>query len=686
MIGFMQKKLYSIILIISIILISLTTVGFAYAWFVDLNQESVDLSGNSSGAYFYDGDGSQENPYLIADKRHMYNLVWLQNNGRLTDSEGNQKKYYFKLYDISSPNGINGNIDMSSIIIPPIGNDTYPFISEFDGNGCQINNLIVSTNFDVIYNGELLKNDSYKFSNSVGLFGLTGANSSVKNFILNNPTVEVYGDDNNYSTTASKVAGLAVGHVEAKASSIGVKGGALSVNRASYETFNSIIGYIKEGVGSDVVGGGSSSSSSPGTGGDVGQFIPDDFFEKLDFNTPYVTSDVASNTNPVWSNTKTLTLDTNIWLVPNPTNPTLGLGSFSFTTGAKSTTLNKSTLNSFVYYSGTMNESSSSAALDSGIPHYSASTSTATSITMSGYNTATEAQKNIMDKIKSGDVRKTSINSYLNWNNSPSTSLYSTNYTVYKEDGSTSAQDTTAYNVYSNSIKISVASPSPKIFVIASGGSDVRYLGVYKLSDKYGDYTQFKKTGGTINESEIFSKSEEGKYVKASSAVQALELPAGSGAVACEFDLSNSGPGTYMLASTKNSIKLYYLSVVGVTEGDTSSGLVDTTKGVSAIDFIYDGVTIAQAAVGEIAAYNFIYNNEAYEKSGTSIYFELSSSENKIVLYFKRELESNEILFKVQYNSKAPSASYASKVSIISGGPELIITSSGISSGGPTFT
>lgn len=106
-------------------------------------------------------------------------------------------------------------------------------------------------------------------------------------------------------------------------------------------------------------------------------------------------------------------------------------------------------------------------------------------------------------------------------------------------------------------------------------------------------------------------------------------------------DYEGAGDYEYTVGSEVNEMVAY---------GDASTGLVDSTKGVSAIDFIYDGVTIAQASVGEIAAYNFIYNNEAYEKSGTSIYFELSSSENKIVLYFKRELESNEILFKVQYN------------------------------------
>ncbi len=659
MIGFMQKKLYSILLIISIILISLTSVGFAYAWFVDLNQESVDLSGNSSGAYFYDGDGSQENPYLIADKRHMYNLVWLQNNGRLTDSEGNQKKFYFKLYDISSPNGINGNIDMSSIIIPPIGNDTYPFISEFDGNGCQINNLIVSTNFDVIYNGELLKNDSYKFSNSVGLFGLTGANSSVKNFILNNPTVEVYGDDNNYSTTASKVAGLAVGHVEAKASSIGVKGGALSVNRASYETFNSIIGYIKEGVGSDVVGGGSSSSSSPGEGGDVGHFIPDVIRKKIN---PSIASgeaiDFGVGEMYLSDNDSTSKNTNNYW----------GLGCFSFVTETQTSAIRSVTANN-----KTINSTQFRMALDSdGDNNYTIENSSVV-VDFSG-STAYESgsiEQSHIDYIKNLDGSlKNNIEYGLYLSKSPA----SQTITVYNEANPTTAIGTTD-KIKTSNIKVNIVNPNSKMFIVASqNNSSQRIIGITKVAEAQTGFL-FKEKYTELDDTN-YNKTEYDYSVLLGSNMHSAHIAA---------IVTIKEPGIYNIASTSGGISFNYLAVEGVENGDASTGLVDSTKGASAIDFIYDGVTIAQSAVGEIAAYNFIYNNEAYEKSGTSIYFELSSSENKIVLYFKRELESNEILFKVQYNSKAPSASYASKVSIISGGPELIITSSGISSGGPTF-
>lgn len=61
---------------------------------------------------------------------------------------------------------------MIKVIIPPIGNDEYPFIGNFNGGGYTISDLVVSTDINKIYNGNFL-GSSYKFSNAVGLFGMT---------------------------------------------------------------------------------------------------------------------------------------------------------------------------------------------------------------------------------------------------------------------------------------------------------------------------------------------------------------------------------------------------------------------------------------------------------------------------------------------------------------------------------
>ena len=118
------------------------------AWFaavVHIEGEG-EFSGASIVAYFADGDGTERDPYIIAEAHHLYNLAWLQNSGVFSD-----KKYYFKVCNLDgSPKNLNmaGEISgtqTSSGAIPPIGTKENPFIGEFDGAGSTISNLWVST-------------------------------------------------------------------------------------------------------------------------------------------------------------------------------------------------------------------------------------------------------------------------------------------------------------------------------------------------------------------------------------------------------------------------------------------------------------------------------------------------------------------------------------------------------------
>lgn len=266
--------------------------GTVFAWFSS-QQWNLDIMGNTVGAYFAYGDGTDTKltynketwdgkneaewdkgtgPFGITHPEHMYNLSWLQNNGFFDDGYDDEefKPYHFELGD---------NVDMresgKTVVIPPIGNNNSPFNGVFNGNGHAISNLVVSTNRDVL-------DASYAnavFANAVGLFGMTAQVSKISNFILDYPTVEVADtatantaytniSDENYAndTNDTLAAGLAVGYVAGTVHSIGVMGGTLAVRRQNYSTFNSILGELdpntKEDHDHNVTGSGSSGTGN----------------------------------------------------------------------------------------------------------------------------------------------------------------------------------------------------------------------------------------------------------------------------------------------------------------------------------------------------------------------------------------------------------------------------------------
>ena len=256
------------------IMIALFATGAAFAWFT-AQDFTLPINGATVGAYFRDGTGAPDDPFSIGNATQFFNFVWLQNTGKFdkdnpTSADG---LYYFDLEPYEK-----NEIDMSSVVVAPVGNAKYPFNDIFDGKGYTISNLVVSTNKSVLRDAPA--GEDYQFANSVGMFGSTGEKSEIKNFILNNPTVEVYKptDAENSSehpyyspetTTDPQAVGLAIGYVANKAQSIGVIGGRLAVRERNYKTVNSIIGSISETVLNDqnITGGG-----ELGTGGSGSAF------------------------------------------------------------------------------------------------------------------------------------------------------------------------------------------------------------------------------------------------------------------------------------------------------------------------------------------------------------------------------------------------------------------------------
>lgn len=268
----MKTKRVRIINLIVAVLVALFCVGQIFAWFSDGEQNrNQKFGGSSASSYFAGGTGSKDDPFILTNKYHVYNLAWLQDTGCFGED-----KYYF---------AVENDIQMDDMWVPPIGTDDNPFISEFDGRGHTIWGLKVTTNRDKLTLCPVVHNENFKFSRAVGFFGYTQNKSSndkskIQNFILENPFVEVAVNNAPYSNESNCVAGLAVGHVAGVVSSIGVRateGGTqateLNIYVASenlwYSTFNSILGELAEGASSSVTGGGAGGSAG-GAGGSFG--------------------------------------------------------------------------------------------------------------------------------------------------------------------------------------------------------------------------------------------------------------------------------------------------------------------------------------------------------------------------------------------------------------------------------
>lgn len=226
--------------ILALVLVGLTAtavVTASVAWFKSGSFISLDGSnGGDAGLkagtetfYYAGGSGTKLDPYIIANRTHLYNLAWLQYIG--TYNTPTIQQNYF---EIQLPSG-QTTLDMDGLTLPPIGTDTYPFLGNFDGNGYTISNLIIS-------------NDNPKQSDSafgsakpnptsipdeaippevVGFFGVVGklpeqdisyssSVVSVSNVILKNLTVS--------SKTEKTLIGLAAGYIDGAMSGVRVSG------------------------------------------------------------------------------------------------------------------------------------------------------------------------------------------------------------------------------------------------------------------------------------------------------------------------------------------------------------------------------------------------------------------------------------------------------------------------------
>ena len=145
------------------------------AWFDPVAKvDNSKILGETVGSYFKSGKGTEDDPYLLDNPVHVYNLAWLQyigyfNNGQEENGTGTvdaEDQVYFKL---------DGDIDMSGFnsAIPPIGTAKYPFIGNFDGSGYTISNCETSNDFADTKKHPSIITD-IEDAECVGFFGVVG--------------------------------------------------------------------------------------------------------------------------------------------------------------------------------------------------------------------------------------------------------------------------------------------------------------------------------------------------------------------------------------------------------------------------------------------------------------------------------------------------------------------------------
>ncbi len=281
----MIKKLMTLILTV-LLLCSLTVSSFA--WFMLFTNVGFPASTASTeaSAYFESGNGTAEEPYVLSNSVHVYNLAWLQYIGYFNGGTANNNlaQSYFVL---------KNDIDMEDMVIPPIGTAQYPFLGSFDGgiydeNGELTGNYVISNlntaNADVAF---VLKPGSAKFETTdsllseyytgseaaldtetghiMGFFGVIGDYNEAVSSLEGAGLEGAYSDEENtvknlalanYTLTSSSSAttvGIVAGYVNAKVENVVVGECSLNMPNANSGSVNSsftseyaLIGYTAD--------------------------------------------------------------------------------------------------------------------------------------------------------------------------------------------------------------------------------------------------------------------------------------------------------------------------------------------------------------------------------------------------------------------------------------------------------
>ena len=314
-----------------ICLASITTfvVANSFAWFTESNKKTPTINGSTPTAYYKSGDGTKDNPYVIARPVHLYNFAWLQYMGTYNkvDDDGTVKQTYFKIDDDLATDS-NGNkvLDMKGYALPPLGTEDNPFVGDFDGNGAIITNLTISNKYgDYSRTPSSVTSTNFDVPQVIGLFGVIGATDTSKAYEYSSTTDalvhDVYAENltikNDTSSNKQTLAGLLAGYVNAPMLNCGVGLGTfdLASDTKSLGTYN---GTTLKGVSDYALVGSYNSENfswsipdggGGGQGNDWGGSIDISSFAK---RITYIKKQICGELNPAGSstnNTKTYTSD-----------------------------------------------------------------------------------------------------------------------------------------------------------------------------------------------------------------------------------------------------------------------------------------------------------------------------------------------------------------------------------------
>ena len=297
------KKIIAATLVGVILAAGISTTAFSFSWFSNRNNVTRNIEGKTAGAYFARGRGTQDDPFVINRPIHLYNLAWLQDVGYF-----DSKKTYFI---------IEKDLDMTGWTLPPIGNESHPFIGELDGfdtvhgtneSAVKISNLTISNKFSD-YQSHPSSITSISGCNAMGFFGTFGEEKKdyaedapvAKNFYLDKVTVK--------SEEQENLIGSLAGYVNGKISGIGISNSTISLpaSNHSYKDYTSnvsdytSIGYCEDkyknaAYEKEVTLQASDLDTSQGTEGDGGAEAGNG--GSIDMNTMY------NNLLSIWDGSK----------------------------------------------------------------------------------------------------------------------------------------------------------------------------------------------------------------------------------------------------------------------------------------------------------------------------------------------------------------------------------------------
>ena len=227
----MDKKITKRIALMGLTVLSFTALlTSSIAWFkqgIDVDFAGIgtdaQVAGGLEKSFYGGGTGTENDPYIISDRNHLYNLAWLQYIG--TYNKDAIQQCYFE---------VTADIDMTGITLPPIGTDQYPFLGNFDGQGHIISNVSISNDDPMQDNSAfgVTKPSSTALTGTtppqvVGFFGVVGKMTG-QNITYDSTIVEMTNFTLNSISVSSKtnqtLMGLAAGYVNGAMNSVKVAG------------------------------------------------------------------------------------------------------------------------------------------------------------------------------------------------------------------------------------------------------------------------------------------------------------------------------------------------------------------------------------------------------------------------------------------------------------------------------